>query len=96
MRTHVVNNFTHSFEQAPIVQHGLAHANPVLPKLTSLSDQARCMRQCAYRNRSIICSHPSKLIARDERRLRTGVRSAQCRNNAGGTTTYYKDVDHLS
>ena len=92
VRAHLAGYLAHAGEQTPIVERGLAGADPVTPELPCLPHQARRVGQGSHRHRPVVGGHSPELVARDERGSSSESRRAQRSDDARGPGA---DHDHI-
>jgi hypothetical protein len=66
MCPHILNDLTYTCEQSGVIQHWHVYRDPVLAKLSSVTDQPGCVRQRSHRYGAIVGRHAAELITGDE------------------------------
>jgi hypothetical protein len=64
MCAYIPDDLAYARKQPSIIECRLAHRDSVLAELASFSQQPGGMRKSPHRNRSVICRHAPKLVAR--------------------------------
>ena len=89
---HVLDDLFRAREEAVVVKHRCADGNAVAAEVDRPTKQAGRVSQRPHRDRTIAGGHAAEVIARDERRPRPQLGSAECRHHAGRSGADHYDV----